>query len=72
MSIIIRNISTGEPFGLQQYELRINRRVIVTFEHVREDGLATCLRQAAHAVDANRTEEVSQMLVAIQQMKRPT
>jgi hypothetical protein len=53
MSIIIHNIS-GDDFdatGLNKYQVRINQKVIAEFEHTRSDGLATCLRMAADAVE---------------------
>lgn len=59
MAIIIHNISGDEfsPNGLNHYEVRINHKVIATFDHVRADGLAECLRIAADAVeDPNRRE----------------
>lgn len=51
--IAIVNVSThDDPCGVHEYEVRINREVITRFEHVREDGLAVCLRKAADAVEA--------------------
>lgn len=52
--ISIVNISDEEtpPIGLNEYELRINRKVIVEFKHKRGYGkLAQCLRDAADALD---------------------
>lgn len=72
MSIIIQNVSTGALCGLQDYELRINQCVIVRFSHVREDGLATCLRKAAEAVETARNEKITQILLASQHAKEPT
>ena len=63
MSIIIRNVSTGVPTGVQQYELKINQRILLQFEHTREDGLAVCLRKAADAVEADRDKKVIQILL---------
>ena len=45
---------TDDPGGLRNYEVRINREVICTFQHYRCDGLAMCLRLAALA--AQRVE----------------
>lgn len=56
MSIIINNISKGPPIGLNEYELLINNRRIIFFEHIREKGLADCLRRAADAVDKAELE----------------
>ncbi len=52
MSIIITNVSKNfDKKGLQTYRLSINDKYICTFNHVRELGLANCLRMAAHAVE---------------------
>lgn len=37
--------------GKQTYRLQINQELICKFKHVREEGLAECLRRAAEAVD---------------------
>ena len=50
MAIIIQNMGAckGEgPMGLHNYELRINRRVLVKFTHRRDRGLVACLMTAA-------------------------
>lgn len=51
MPIIIENhtargVSNDEP---HRYHLRVNDRLLCTFEHVRSNGLAECLRRAADA-----------------------
>ena len=58
MSIIITNVSKhGHLGGTHQYEVRINLGpVIARFEHVREEGLAVCLRRAAEAVERADSE----------------
>lgn len=44
--------------GLNDYELRINDRVMVTFPHKRQtNGLSACLRDAADAMDAKTIED---------------
>lgn len=53
MSIIIKNVSPShvkdnEP---NEYILRINDRIVAEFEHIRDDGLAVCLRKAAEALE---------------------
>ena len=55
MSIIITNISDDQmTTGVQNYVLRINKKVICYFKHNRSyNGLAECLRDAADAVDAS-------------------
>lgn len=56
---------TNAPGGERNYEVRINRDVIATFKHRRADGLATCLRRAAKAVDDQREFEETQLLIEI-------
>lgn len=57
MSIIIQNLgavderSADDPMGERNYVVRINDKIITYFKHTRKDGLATCLRKAAEAVD---------------------
>ena len=53
--IAIVNISTDDaPMqGINQYQVKINEKVICEFDHDRKfGGLADCLRDAANAVDA--------------------
>ena len=47
--IAIVNVGEAEN-GLHRYEVRINQRVITTFEHKRRHGLTACLEKAARAV----------------------
>lgn len=58
MSIHIHNMSHehGVAYGQgeQHYELCINRKVLAKFTHNFEDGLATCLRKAADAIEAQK------------------
>jgi hypothetical protein len=55
MSIIISNITdVPTSVGPNKYEVCINRKLITTFTHNRQDGLATCLRKAADAVEAKK------------------
>lgn len=62
--IAIVNVSTHEDnYGLNQYELRINSRVIAKFDHVRSEGLAVCLRKAAEAAERAHLDEVSKRLM---------
>lgn len=58
MSVVITNVSRhGDMTGLNQYVVRLNNDpVIASFDHVRSEGLAVCLRKAADAVDAARKE----------------
>lgn len=60
MSVIITNISDHDgSTEISDYVVRINAdRPIARFKHWRRDGLATCLRLAADAVEsATRPEE---------------
>ena len=66
--LVIVNVSPkGVPEeGANKYEVRINRRVIATFEHDRKPGgAAQCLRDAADAVDRCNETEKAGMLVAL-------
>lgn len=55
--------------GRNKYEVRINRRVIATFEHDRQpDGAAQCLRDAADAVERCRAEDRAALLGALLNM----
>ena len=50
--IAIVNVSENpSPFGIHDYELRINREVVAKFQHKREDGLTVCLKKAAAAAE---------------------
>ena len=42
------------PWGIRNYEVRINQKVVAEFQHKREDGLAKCLIRAAMAVEKNK------------------
>jgi hypothetical protein len=53
MIAIINDGSNRSTTGVHGYKVQINDRVICTFEHVRESGLAECLRRAADAVEAS-------------------
>lgn len=58
--IAIVNVSPEDAptVGLNDYEVRINSRVICTFQHERKfEGLAQCLRDAADAVDKQVVED---------------
>ena len=67
MSIIITNV--GTPYGhnaediegRRNYEVRINCKLITSFEHTRSDGLAVCLFKAAKAVAMNNPEEAAKL-----------
>ena len=55
MGVIIQNVTEhSKPTGIHDYVLRINAEEICRFQHLRESGLAECLRCAADAVDIAR------------------
>lgn len=59
MSIKIENVSKDgrSNSDVHSYTLEANKGLTVSFEHVRDDGLAACLRAAADAVDAAMTKD---------------
>ena len=57
--IAIVNMGGGDPtdiMGTRNYEVRINRDVIATFQHRRSDGLGVCLLKASKAVEKHKWE----------------
>ena len=64
--ISIVNVSThNSPLGWQDYELRINTKVIARFRHKREDGLTKCLELAAAAAERAKWMQAKAMLDAL-------
>lgn len=57
--ITIQNVGpfNQSPFGLKDYEVRINNELVATFRHKREEGLANCLWEAAKAVERKKWEK---------------
>lgn len=52
MSVIITNITEHpKTYGEHSYVLKINEREVARFTHIRERGLAECLRKAADAAE---------------------
>jgi len=63
MPIIIENI-TDVPTskGSNKYRIRVNQKVIAEFYHMREEGIAECLRRASEACeDPKRIERIDEM-----------
>lgn len=61
--LAIVNVTPNDHQGLDQYEVRINDRVIARFEHERAyNGAAQCLRDAANAVEAQQVDQHKQLL----------
>ena len=52
--ITITNVETVKG-SICKYVLKINDKVITTFKHDRNDGLAECLKDAAFAVYVEET-----------------
>jgi len=68
MSIIIQNVSDerAAKYGVNNYIVRINKKVICEFTHDRRiNGLAQCLRDAADAVVAENEKNKIALLNAI-------
>lgn len=57
LAIVNVSAENTPPIGLNNYEVRINDRVIATFTHERKiGGAAQCLRDAADAVERCQAE----------------
>lgn len=50
MIAIVNTGANPEPTGVHTYTIQINNKIITTFNHTREEGLAECLFRAAWAV----------------------
>ena len=65
--IAIVNVSNNaSAFGVHEYELRINSKVITRFEHTREEGLAVCLQKASVAAEKAKWAEVLEVLKTLE------
>ena len=63
--IIIQNVSPKDSTntGENDYELRINRKLICKFKHNRQlDGLAECLRDAADSFEKAKRDQIENLL----------
>lgn len=60
MIAIINDGTNPSITGLHCYRVQINNELICEFDHVRENGLAECLRKAADAVDEKREKHISE------------
>ncbi len=64
--IAIVNVSENpSPFGVHDYELRINREAVAKFQHKREDGLTVCLQKAAAAAEKAKWENAYAILMQL-------
>ena len=61
--IAIVNITPGDKikYHVCTYEVRINQKIICTFEHDRRDGLEICLSKAAKAVGTKKYMELARL-----------
>ena len=66
--LVIVNVSPpGTPTtGTNQYEVRVNQKVIASFEHDRQYlNAAQCLRDAADAIEKARLQEHNELVEAL-------
>lgn len=64
--LAIVNVTPEHHRGKDQYEVRINRRVIARFEHERAyNGAAQCLRDAAEAVEKQGVDDHKSLLESL-------
>jgi hypothetical protein len=67
--LAIVKITKDDEQELDDYEIRINDRVIGRFKHKREyNGAAQCLRDAADSLDKNKLGMDADLLEALQPM----
>ena len=63
MMLAIVNITKDDSQELDDYEIRINTRVIGTFQHKRvANGAAQCLRDAADALEKTQRDKEAAFL----------
>ena len=62
MIAIVNVDGNPRPSGEHIYELRINRELIATFTHNREEGLTKCLELAAKAATKAKNLRIAQYL----------
>ena len=66
--LVIVNVSDDDApmVGINQYEVRVNTRVIATFEHDRQYGdAAQCLRDAANAIEKANEQKSAALLESL-------
>lgn len=60
--LAIVNVTKDNSQVLDDYEIRINQRVIGTFQHKRvHNGAAQCLRDAADALDKRHASKLNKV-----------
>lgn len=63
MLAIVNVTRNAQQIGPNKYEVRVNERVIATFEHDRGYGAAAqCLRDAADAIERCNAEKQERLL----------
>ena len=62
---IINSGKNPYPTGIHSYRVQINDQVICHFTHLREEGLAECLEQAAKAVRKAQHEWLTNFHLAV-------
>ena len=66
MLAIVNVTKDATKTGVNNYEVRVNDRVIATFEHDRSYGAAAqCLRDAADAVELCNEERQHKLLLSL-------
>ena len=66
MLVIVNVTREATTTGLNDYEVRVNDRVIATFQHNRGYGAAAqCLRDAADAVERCSEERQHKLLLSL-------
>lgn len=66
MLAIVNVTKDATKTGVNNYEVRVNNRVIATFEHERSCGAAAqCLRDAADAVERCSEERQHKLLLSL-------
>jgi DNA-directed RNA polymerase specialized sigma54-like protein len=66
--LVIVNVSPPNTptTGINQYEVRVNQKVIASFEHDRQYmNAAQCLRDAADALEKARLQEHENLITAL-------
>ena len=64
--LVIVNVTKDDRSEIDDYEIRINKRVIGRFQHTKKyNGAAQCLRDAADALDKNGRDSDVDLLEAL-------
>lgn len=59
-----RDGTAKDPLGPHLYQVKINAVPKAVFTHTRQDSLATCLRKAAAACEAEHDKQMLHLLTA--------